>query len=158
MVLGYSQLCGWVITVFLDFILSVSKAQRLFITMSLGPFFIPVFDFPALFFDIGLCNTVHFFPGQSLRPWFCVFLCLDQHYSVIFTQMDRSSSETVHVAYVAHGKGRTKMQCFNCKEFEHIAPTCPKILSHAASELSLTSVLDCCSICFFVFRTTHCKL
>ncbi|KAF5459651.1 hypothetical protein F2P56_019581 [Juglans regia] len=40
--------------------------------------------------------------------------------------IEQASSKAVNVAYATQGRTRNKLQCFNCKEFGHIAPNCPK--------------------------------
>ncbi|XP_057976400.1 uncharacterized protein LOC131163715 isoform X2 [Malania oleifera] len=45
-------------------------------------------------------------------------------------EQSRVASNTVSVAYVAHGKGKglamSTTQCYSCKKYCHIAPNCPQ--------------------------------
>lgn len=45
-------------------------------------------------------------------------------------EQSRIASNTVSVAYAAHGKGKGRdmstTQCYSCKKYGHIAPNCPQ--------------------------------
>ncbi|XP_042966592.1 uncharacterized protein LOC122300179 [Carya illinoinensis] len=93
-----------------------AESQRDQFLMKLRPEFEPVLA--------GLLNRD---PVPSLDICLGDLLREEQRLS---TQISMTSenvfSETVNVAYAAHGRGRNKLQCFNCKEFGHIARNCPK--------------------------------
>lgn len=55
---------------------------------------------------------------------------------------ERAFSEAVNVAYAAQGRGRNKLQCFNYKEFGHIARNClKKVCNYCKKEGHL--IKDC---------------
>ncbi|XP_040998129.1 uncharacterized protein LOC121244162 [Juglans microcarpa x Juglans regia] len=130
------KLCGPICIVFITKTTALGNSNwnwKLTITLKLQPEFEPV---RANLLNRNLVPFLDICLGELLRE--------EQRLS---TQMGMTSekvfSEAVNVAYTAQGRGRNKLQCFNCKEFGHIARNCPKkVCNYCKKEGHL--IKDCC--------------